>query len=116
MSLFKKLQENSLYWRYRFITSRYLRMKRWWRELRRPGPKARVVRSVPRGMASFDPYGSGRRAVSVVNGRRGVAFVVLAAALWTAVGYSALANSTFPVELVQFASLGLLVYVFVRFW
>jgi|GEM_PF-1585965 hypothetical protein len=113
MRLFKKLQENSLYWRYRFITSRYLRLKSWWRGLRQRGRTVQVMRPAPRGMASYDPYrGGGRRNTSGVNTARGVSFVVVAAAAWTAIGYSGLSSSA----LLQLASLALLAYSFVRYW
>ncbi|MDB5075639.1 MAG: hypothetical protein JWO42_1818 [Chloroflexi bacterium] len=113
MNVFKKLQENSLYWRYRFVTRRYLAVKRWWRELRQPRGRSRMVRVVPRGMAANSPYSRGNVGV---NATRGITFVVLLAAAWTALLESPLGQSGFPVGLLQIAALVLLVYLFVRFW
>ncbi len=39
----KKLQENSMYWRYRFFTRRQLAVRRWWRELRQSRLRPRDI-------------------------------------------------------------------------
>ena len=112
MGLFRKLQENSLYWRYRFITRRYLAFRRWWRELRQPKNRANTLRAQPRGTASFNPYLRSAR----VNVTRGVAFVVVVAAAWTLIAHSALGSGTVPVLLPQALALAIVAYAFIRFW
>lgn len=76
MNPFKKLQENSLYWRYRFITRRWLAAKRWIRSWHKP--QMRQVRH--RGNMVWVPgsYNSTGR-------RRGFLFVAVTAAVLTAV-------------------------------
>jgi hypothetical protein len=64
-------------------------------------------------MSSFNPYS---RAGVGVNMARGVVFVVVLAAIWTAVIHSPIGGSAFPVGLLQLAALGVLIYLFARFW
>ena len=116
MDLFKKLQENSLYWRYRFITRRYLAIRRWWRELRQPRQRARVDAPVPRGMSSYDPYGFRRASTGGVNAARGISFVVLVAGMWTVLSFSTLSLGGLPIGFVQIAVLFIVAFVFMRFW
>ena len=116
MDLFKKLQENSLYWRYRFITRRYLAVKRWWRELRQPRQRVTVMRPAPRGMSSYDPYGFRRAATGGVNAARGISFVVLVAALWTVLSYTTISFGGLPIGFVQIAALLAVAFAFIRFW
>lgn len=108
MRIFKKLQENSLYWRYRFITRRWLALKRWWRERRAPRPRVVTVRY--RGMSGLDPYrGSG------ASNARGAVFVLILASVWTAMTMAAVAE-TFALGLLRIVVLVALTYLFVRFW
>lgn len=116
MDLFKKLQENSLYWRYRFITRRYLAIKRRWRELRQPRQRVRVVRPAARGMSSYDPYGFRRATTGGVNATRGMSFVVLIAALWTFLSFTTLRFAGLPIGFVQVAVLILVAVAYTRFW
>jgi hypothetical protein len=116
VDLFKKLQENSLYWRYRFITRRYLAVKRWWRELRQPRQRVRMMRPAPRGMASYDPYGFRRSATGGVNAVRGVSFVVIVAVVWTLLTFTTLSFGGLPIGFVQIGLLLLIAYAFMRFW
>ena len=119
MGLFKKLQENSLYWRYRFITRRFLAVKRWWRELRQPRQmrqRAKVVRPIPRGVSSYDPYGFRRSGGSGVNAVRGISFVVVVAALWTVMTYTTISFGGLPIGIVQIAAALLVAYLYMRFW
>jgi hypothetical protein len=116
MDLFRKLQENSLYWRYRFITRRYLAVKRWWRELRQPRQRIRVMRPTPRGMASFDPYGLRRQASGGVNAVRGMSFVVVIALAWTVLSFATFSVLGLPMGFVQVAVLLIVAYVYTRFW
>ncbi len=116
MGLFKKLQENSLYWRYRFITRRYLAVRRWWRELRQPRQRPRGVRPAARGMASYDPYGFRRASTGGVNATRGVSFVVVVAALWTVLTYSTVSLGGLPTGFVQIAGLLLVAFLYIRYW
>jgi hypothetical protein len=112
MGLFKKLQENSLYWRYRFITRRYLAMRRWWRELRQRGARGGATRVQPRATASYNPYARSVR----VNYARGAAFVILVAAAWTLITHSGLSTSGIPLILPQALVLVAIAYAFIRFW
>jgi hypothetical protein len=112
MGLFKKLQENSLYWRYRFITRRYLALRRWWRELRQRGTRGKVTRVQPRGTASFNPYARSLR----VNYARGATFVLVVAAAWTLIAHSGLASSGFPLILPEALVLVVVAYAFIRYW
>ncbi len=116
MDLFKKLQENSLYWRYRFITRRYLAIKRWWRELRQPRGRVRVMRPTPRGMSSYDPYSYRRSSGGGVNAARGISFVVVVAALWTVLTFTTVRFGGLPIGFVQIAAMLLVAYAFMRFW
>jgi hypothetical protein len=120
MSLFKKLQENSLYWRYRFITRRYLELKRRWRELRHPNGRARlrVVPPTPRGMAAFDPYrqSPGRRTAAGASTVRGLAFVGLVGLAWTALAHTPLVGGGFPIVTLQLAMLVAAAALFIRYW
>ena len=112
MALFKKLQENSLYWRFRFITRRWLALRRWWREVRLPRRQPRVTPIRGRGMAAVNPYA--RAAGSDV--RRGGAFVVAMAAVWTALDLTALSQGSLLIGLVRIATLTAVAYLFSRFW
>jgi hypothetical protein len=110
MQMFKKLQENSLYWRYRFITRRWLAMRRWWRERRSPHATITSVRY--RGMSSYNPY-----VRSSMDRRRGIAFVVVLAAALTAlqtVASSSLAGLAYGVVFVLVVVA--ITYAFARFW
>ncbi len=112
MALFKKLQENSLYWRYRFVTKRWLAAKRWWREVRQPRQQPRVTPFRGRGTAAYSPY---TRAVTS-DARRGVAFVLAMAAVWTALDLTTLSQGSLLIGLVRIATLSAVAYLFSRFW
>lgn len=109
MQMFKKLQENSLYWRYRFITRRWLALKRWWRERRSPRPTITHVRF--RGMAAFNPY-----ARAGVDTRRGIAFVVVLAAALTALQMTAGSLTGLAFGAVFVLVVVAVTYAFTRFW
>jgi hypothetical protein len=106
MNPFKKLQENSLYWRYRFITRRWLAAKRWTRSLRRP--QMRQVRH--RGNVVWVPgsYGSTWRG-------RGFLFVVVTAAALTVVQTVLGTRLTgLSLSILEVAIVAALVYAFTR--
>jgi hypothetical protein len=107
--MFKKLQENWLYWRFRFVTRRWVELKRWWRERRAPRP--RVVTGPYRGMARGNPYVS-----SATSNRRGVAFVLALTAALTAlqVALGSLTGVSFGVLFVIVVVA--MTYLFARFW
>lgn len=110
MQMFKKLQENSLYWRYRFITRRWLAMKRWWRERRSPRATIATVRY--RGMSSFTPYTRGG-----MGRRRGIAFVLILAAALTALQIATAGALTGLAYGVVFVLVVVAItYAFARFW
>ncbi|MGH2409593.1 MAG: hypothetical protein ACRDGS_04390 [Chloroflexota bacterium] len=115
MPLFKKLQENSLYWRYRFLTKRWLAARRWWREVRQPRGQGRVTtlrgRGM-RGMAAANPYARSAGA----DARRGAAFVLAMAAVWTALDLTTLSQGSLLIGLVRIATLSLVAVLFSRFW
>lgn len=111
MALFKKMQENSLYWRYRFLTRRWLAARRWWREVRQ-SRRPRVMPARPRGTAAYNPYA--RTAGS--NARRGIAFVVAMAIVWTALDLTTLSQGSLEIGLVRIATLSGVAYLFARFW
>ncbi len=106
MRPFKKLQENSLYWRYRFITRRWLAVKRWSRGVRQPS--LRQVRH--RGAPILVPQA---RATSVLG--RGMAFL-LATALALTVVQALLAGRVggLGMSLLQLAIIVGMIYVFAR--
>jgi hypothetical protein len=112
VGLFKKLQENSLYWRYRFITRRYLEVRRWWRTR---GQVRRVPQTTPRfrGTAAYNPYARG---AGIRDNWRGVAFLAIVAAAWTALSVSSLPQDTLLMGVLRIASLAAITYAFVRFW
>jgi hypothetical protein len=116
MAPFKKLQENSMYWRYRYFTRRQLAVKRWWRELRRPRVRSqarpRVMPMRGRGMAAANPFVR----VDRVDVRRGAAFVVALAAVWTALDLSTLSQASLLIGLVRIATLAAVAFLFSRFW
>jgi hypothetical protein len=116
MAPFKKLQENSMYWRYRYFTRRQLAVKRWWRELRRPRvrlqARPRVMPMRGRGMAAANPFVRADR----VDVRRGAAFVLALAAVWTALDLSTLSQASLLIGLVRIATLAAVAFLFSRFW
>jgi len=112
MPLFKKLQENSLYWRYRFLTKRWLAARRWWREVRQPRGQGRVTPIRSRGTAAFTPYTGAAR----TDARRGAAFVLAMAAVWTALDLTTLSQGSLLIGLVRIATLSLVAVLFSRFW
>lgn len=112
VGLFKKLQENRLYWQYRFITRRYLELRRWWRTRGTPvrrGPQTARFR----GTAAFNPYARG---AGIANVRRGAVFLVLVAAAWTILSLSSLPQGTLLIGLLRIGALSAITYAFVRFW
>jgi len=111
MRIFKKLQENSLYWRYRFISRRWLAMKRWWRELRQPKVMRPQVRY--RGAAMRTPANTRS---STVNRQRGITFVVVLTAAWTALAVAFYPHETLITGLARILVLAGVVYAFTRFW
>ena len=118
----KKLQENSMYWRYRFFTRRQLAVRRWWRELRQsrlrprafrqaqPGTRFAPVRG--RGMAAVNPYARSGR----IDSRRGIAFVVAIAAGWTAMDLTSLNQASLLIGLARILTLAAVAFAFSRFW
>ena len=108
----KKLQENSMYWRYRFLTRRQLALRRWWRELRQSRLRPRVAPIRGRGMAAVNPYARAGR----IDARRGVAFVLVLAAVWTALDLTALNQTSLLIGLVRIAMLAAAAFLFSRFW
>jgi hypothetical protein len=118
----KKLQENSMYWRYRFFTRRQLAMRRWWRELRQSRLRPRDFRqarmrsrftSVPgRGMAAANPYARAGR----IDSRRGIAFVLVIAAVWTAMDLTALNQTGLLIGVARIITLAGVAFAFSRFW
>ena len=113
MAFFKKLQENSLYWRYRFISRRYLAIKRWWRELRSPRPRTIKAANRFRGMAAANPYGRG---AGLGDSRRGMLFVLALVAAWTALSLLTVHVPSLLLLVLRVGSLALITYCFVRFW
>jgi hypothetical protein len=118
----KKLQENSMYWRYRFFTRRQLAVRRWWRELRQTRLRPRDLRQAQlrnrfapvrgRGMAAVNPYAR----TGGVDSRRGIAFVVAIAAVWTAMDLTSLSQTGLLIGLARIATLAAVAFVFSRFW
>jgi hypothetical protein len=114
MGLFKKLQENSMYWRYRYVTRRSLAVKRWWRELRqRRTGGIQTLRVRPRGTAAYNPYA---RAISSGHTTRGIAFVLALAVIWTALSVSTLPQDGILMGILHVGTLAGLTYLFVRYW
>ena len=113
MRMFKKLQENSLYWRYRFITRRWLGMKRWWRERRSPRPYP-VGSMRMRAMAAASPYT--RNARAAFDARRGVAFVLVLAAALTALQRAVPSTAGLAFGVLFLAVVLAVTYLFARFW
>ncbi len=112
MSLFKKLQENSMYWRYRFVTRRWLALKRWWRELRQPKQRTNVVRVRYRGVASSSAF----TRMGGVDVTRGAAFVLALAAVWTALDLSSISQDGLVIGVLRVVTLSAIAYLFARFW
>lgn len=108
--MFKKLQENWLYWRFRFITRRWLEMKRWWREVRMPraysGGGTRF-----RGMAAINPY-----ARTGIDARRGIAYIVVLAAALTALQQVAPSSQGLSFGMLFVAVVVAITFAFARFW
>ena len=111
MRMFKKLQENSLYWRYRFIiTRRWLALKRWNRERRQP--RAYQINRVRyRAVASANPFTR-----SGFDSRRGIAFVLILAAVLTLLQTTLTSLQGLSFGLVFLAVVIGLTYIFARFW
>jgi len=109
MRMLKKLQENWIYWRFRYFTRRWLAVKGWWRQRRQP--RSNVVRVRYRGVANT----SGSRG-GMTDPTRGVAFLLSLAAVWTALAVLALTHGGASFDLMRIGSLVLLVYLFTRFW
>ena len=107
--MFKKLQENWLYWKFRFITRRWLEMKRFWRERR--APRAYPMSAARfRGLSSVNPYVRGGQRAT-----RGIAYVLVLSAALTALQEAVKSQG------LSFGVLFLLIvlavtYVFARFW
>jgi hypothetical protein len=113
MGLFKKLQENSMYWRYRYVTRRSLAVRRWWRELRQGRARGiQTIRMRPRATAAYNPYA---RAISG-HTTRGIAFVLALAAIWTALSISTLPQDGILMGILHVGTLAGLAYLFVRYW
>ena len=111
--MFKKLRENSMYWQFRYVTRPRLAIKRWWRE-RRSGVQRVKFSSVRyRGVADYPAYG---RPIGFANPRRGVAFVLVLAAIYTALSLSVGSNGGLSFAVLQIAILVGLAYLFARFW
>jgi hypothetical protein len=113
MRLFKKLQENSLYWQFRYFTRPKLAVKRWWRERRQPRTTTVGVRY--RGVAASTPYRPGRMG-GMTDRRRGLVFVLSLAVVWTAISKAVYPHDNLAVGLLRIAFLAGLVYLFDRFW
>jgi len=112
MALFKKMQENSLYWRYRFVTKRVMAVRRWWREVRQPRAWTRVTPIRGRGMAASSPYTGAAGA----NARRGMAFVLAMAAVWTALDLTTLSQGSLLIGLIRIGALSAVAFLFSRYW
>jgi hypothetical protein len=106
MNSFKKLQQNSMYWRYRFITRRWLALKRWTRSWRQPS--LRQVRH--RGNTLWVPDSR----VATWRGR-GVAFVLTTAVVLTALQLVVGSRIVgLGMTLLELALVAALVYAFTR--
>jgi len=111
-----------MYWRYRFFTRRQLAVRRWWRELRQSRLRPRDFRQAQlrtrfapargRGMAAVNPYAR----TSGIDSRRGIAFVVAIAAVWTAMDLTSLNQAGLLIGLARIATLAAVAFVFSRFW
>lgn len=113
MRMLKKLQENWVYWRFRYFTRRWLAVKGWWRQRRQPRTNLarNVVRVRYRGVANNSGVRGGLN-----DPTRGLAFVLSLAVVWTALAVLALSHDGALLNLIRIASLLLLVALFSRFW
>ena len=111
-----------MYWRYRFLTRRQLALRRWWRELRQTRLRPRDLRQARlrsqfapvrgRGIAAANPYAR----AGGIDSRRGIAFVVAMAAVWTALDLTALNQAGLLIGLARIVTLAAVAFVFSRFW
>ena len=108
--MFKKLQENAMYWRFRFFTRRWLEIKRRWRERRSPRAVITGVRA--RGMAGYNPYARS----GGIDTRRGVAFVLILAAALTALQIAAGTLTGLSFGVLFLLVVVAITYLFTRFW
>jgi hypothetical protein len=106
MNPLKKLQENSMYWQYRFITRRWLAVKRWTRSWRQPS--LRQVRH--RGSSIWVPQSQ------VATWRsRGIAFVLTTAVVLTVIQLAVGSRLVgLGMSLLEVAIVAVLVYAFTR--
>lgn len=107
--MFKKLQENSLYWRYRFVTRRWLAMRRWWRE--RQSPRSAITAVRYRGVAAGSTYLRGG-----LDRRRGIIYILGLAAALTALQLFTNAHPAAPSGLLVLAVVALMTFAFARYW
>lgn len=111
--MFRKLRENSIYWQFRYVTRPRLAMKRWWRERRGGVQRARISTVRYRGVADYPAYG---RPIGFADPRRGFAFVLVLAAIWTAISLNLGQYEGVSLGALRIALLVALAYIFARFW
>ncbi len=98
-------------------------MRRWWRELRQSRLRPRDLRQAQlrarfaaptrgRGMAAVNPYAR----TGGVDSRRGLAFVLAIAAIWTAMDLTALNQASLLIGVARIVALAAVAFVFSRFW